>query len=302
VYLTVTCELLAAGLLLAPRTLRIGSALGAALIVTVTVLAAIAVARGRRPTCACFGQRDARLIGAGTFVRNFVLLALAASTLVASAPRFWWEGVATISLTSIAVICAFGLVALVLFWIVAELMRQQGRLLLRIEALERQAANRRDASLTPERLPAPRELPDVLVVDESGLERKVAEMQLPGEPTLLVFTDEDCTTCQTLLPGLLASMGDGSLGVDVALVSRQVVSHSPARVFADPGGAAADAFGIVGVPSAVFVDSAGRMPYAVAAGPPAISALLAACRDHARTPLAAYGPSDPFVAPALSVR
>ena len=48
-----------------------------ALLVAFTVVVAVQVVRGRRVPCACFGQLSRRPVGAGTLVRNLVLVALA---------------------------------------------------------------------------------------------------------------------------------------------------------------------------------------------------------------------------------
>jgi uncharacterized membrane protein YphA (DoxX/SURF4 family) len=49
----------------------------AALLAAFTVLLIMRLAQGRRPPCACFGAWSTRPIGAGSVVRNVVLIALA---------------------------------------------------------------------------------------------------------------------------------------------------------------------------------------------------------------------------------
>jgi uncharacterized membrane protein YphA (DoxX/SURF4 family) len=57
--------------------------LAAALLTAFTVLVAVRLAQGRRPPCACFGRLSTRSIGAGTIVRNVVLIGLAVVAAVA---------------------------------------------------------------------------------------------------------------------------------------------------------------------------------------------------------------------------
>lgn len=53
-----------------------------ALLVAFTVLIGLRLRDGSRPPCACFGSRFDRPLGAGHVVRNLVLLALTAITIV----------------------------------------------------------------------------------------------------------------------------------------------------------------------------------------------------------------------------
>jgi uncharacterized membrane protein YphA (DoxX/SURF4 family) len=76
-------ELALGALLVAGVARRAVSTVAAAVLVAFTVLLVVRLAQGRRPPCACFGARSTRPIGAGSVVRNLVLLALAIVALVA---------------------------------------------------------------------------------------------------------------------------------------------------------------------------------------------------------------------------
>jgi hypothetical protein len=102
----------------------------------------LSLARRRRPDCHCFGQLHSEPVGPATLARNAALAAVAAFVV-------WWGRddlgpsvggwLGTLSAAQVAVLL-LGLVALGLLllegWFLLHLLRQQGRLLLRIEVLE----------------------------------------------------------------------------------------------------------------------------------------------------------------------
>ncbi len=101
----------------------------------------INLARGRAPDCHCFGQLHSAPVGWSTLVRNIALAFLAAFVV--------WNGPAHVGPSTIAWIAdltlpqrlaagsaaALALLAMQGFLLV-QILRQQGRLLLRLEALE----------------------------------------------------------------------------------------------------------------------------------------------------------------------
>ena len=111
------------------------------------------LARGRQPECHCFGQLHSAPAGWPTLLRNLVLAALAGVVVGfgRSAPGpgvFDWM-IALPVAQRIEVVA--GLVAVALLvgagWLLFQVMAQQGRLLLRIEALEAELA---DTGRTPQ--------------------------------------------------------------------------------------------------------------------------------------------------------
>jgi hypothetical protein len=272
----VVAEGAAAALLLAPGTRRIGATLALLVLFVVTVLAAVAVARGRHPHCACFGQRTPAPIGWRVFARNAVVIALA---FVAALPTGEGERVPVGRVAGLGALAALGLLLVIgaafSLWAILRLMSQQGRLLLRIEALERNGSG--GMGELPAVLGVARRAPHFELSDVAG--RRLAFSQLlrdAGRPLLLLFTDDDCETCRELLPSLLAAEHDNTLCVALTVISRQRPATG-SGVLVDADGVVADRFGITGVPSGVLVDSAGLLHYEIAAGPHAITALL---RSH----------------------
>jgi hypothetical protein len=275
----VVAEGAAAALLLAPGTRRIGAALALLLLLAVTVLALVAVATGRHPRCACFGQRTPTPIGWTAFARNAVVIALAS---VAALPP--WEGepapvgrvAGTAALAAVGLLLVIGVAFSV--WAILRLMSQQGRLLLRIEALERPTSG--GVVELPAVLAEARRAPEFELPDIAGRRRVFSQLlHNAGRPLLLLFSDDDCETCRQLLPALVAAEQENTLGVALTVISRQRPARGSADLF-DAAGVVADRYGITGVPSGVLVDPAGLLHYETAAGPQAITALL---RAHGAT-------------------
>ena len=120
-------------------TARAGAALAALLLVAFCAGITRSIARGEAPDCHCFGQLHSSPAGPKTLIRNLILTA-AAAVVIAGGPgtsATAWIGrlsdvgaVALIGAAALAaVLAACGAFAL-------SLLRQHGRLLLRVDALE----------------------------------------------------------------------------------------------------------------------------------------------------------------------
>jgi len=113
----------------------------------------INLARGHRPHCHCFGQLSSSPVGWPTFGRNGVLAAIAGvvvwygpNQVGLSAVR--WLGALTPAQLGGVAVGALGLGLLAAeSWILLHLIRQNGRLLLRMDALEARLAGHGLASL-----------------------------------------------------------------------------------------------------------------------------------------------------------
>jgi len=210
-------ELSVAGLLLFDATAPAG-AIGA-LVLLGGFIAAIAVnlARGRRPDCNCFGQLHSKPVGPATLARNGILallavIVLAADQTIAAARAL--DGLAgldaatALALPALVVsVLAFGIGA----WLALHLLRQQGRVLLRLDRLDGGA----DASVPVEGAPglpvgAPAPAFEVTTADGDAvaLRRLIGD----GRPLVLAFVDPGCAPCRSLLP-LLTERRNGDAPV-----------------------------------------------------------------------------------------
>lgn len=264
----IVAELLLSALLLAPRTRQSG-ALGALLALTVFTLAILwQLQRGRRPVCACFGGISRAAIGGWSVGRN-LLLALAAALLAARPAGASPSAAFAVALPALVALSWAGLSAA---WLLL-LTRQNGRLLLRIEQLERRA----EGSPAPAAPAAPLRVGDVLpplgLSDARG--RALEPPAGRGRPTLLLFLDGGCAHCRPLLARLREGPRlDAALAVISADPALQEQLPAAATLLLDPGWTTMARFSLRGTPAAAVVAADGTLARPAVHGGPAVAALL----------------------------
>lgn len=283
-------ELVLAVLLLSPAY-RVAAGAASLLFLVFAGAVSRTVRRGEHPDCHCFGKLHESQVGWDTVARNVGLAALGAFVAISGArwpqpdPIAWFRDAGP-GATVVAIIGVLLIVAVAAggFLIVA-ILRQNGRLLLRIDELEASMggdAGHDHAELAHAGLPpgseAPRfSLPDVFG-DVITLERLLAEER----PALLLFADPGCGPCELLLPDVAGWQRDQAQLVSVVVVSRgsseenldKVARHGLGTVLLQTGTEVATAYGYVGTPSAVLIDKAGRIASHVVAGADQIRALM----------------------------
>ncbi|HST41251.1 MAG TPA: TlpA disulfide reductase family protein [Conexibacter sp.] len=290
-------ELALAALLLPAATAPLAALAALALLALFTAALVRALHAGRAPACNCFGALSTRPLGRGALVRNGLLGALAAAV---AADGLLADGrapsLAAVSLSGTAVLALAGGAAVALLlsagaWFGFELLRQNGRLLRRIEQLEEIVGARGESAIADGRAaaadaePAPvASVEDLVLAAANGAPVAVGELAQDGRPLLLVFSDPACGPCRALVPDVAAWQREEA-GAKVVLVSRGAASdalahaqeHGVERLLLDPGNAVADALSVIGTPSAVLLDAAGAL-HAPVAGAAAIRELVAAVR------------------------
>jgi thiol-disulfide isomerase/thioredoxin len=256
----------------------------AALVLLVAFMVAIAAAmrRGRAPDCHCFGQLHSAPAGSRTLLRN-ALLAGVAGFIVA---RGWanpgtsatgW--VSRLSATALAGIGVGVVVVAVQAWFSWQLLRQQGRLLARLEVVEARLGNNAGAALGG--LPVGAAAPlFALPAAEGGIIALEGLLGF-GRPVMLVFADPTCGPCAALLPEVSRWQRDREDRVTIAVISRG--SRDPNAISADPpalhvgwqlDSEVAQAYAVPGTPSAVLIGMDGRIAGPLAAGRDAIVRLF----------------------------
>ncbi len=109
----------------------------------------VSLMQGRRPDCHCFGQLHSSPIGWRTLVRNIVLCGIAAGIVWRGRTN---PGASVVNLlqgmngtNSALVVLTIAIAALAVFelWGLIHVLRQNGRLLLRLEAVEAKLSARR---------------------------------------------------------------------------------------------------------------------------------------------------------------
>ncbi|TMD44130.1 MAG: redoxin domain-containing protein [Chloroflexi bacterium] len=255
------------------------------------------LAHGRQPDCHCFGQLHSAPAGWPTFVRNLVLAALAAVVVV-----FGWSSsqlsvvdwLAPLSVSQ-RIEVLVGLLVLVLLlaggWLLVQVLSQQGRLLLRIEALEAelaasgmapQSVANGQAAVPVVGLPVGNLAPGFALPTLADEPITLAALRGLGKPVLLLFSDPGCGPCTALLPEVGRWQREQASRMVVALVSRgtveanrpKVTEYGLTHVLLQHDREVAQAYQAAGTPSAVLIRRDGTIGSPLAQGADAIRALV----------------------------
>jgi peroxiredoxin len=290
---------LAVALALVPPLTAWWGALGAlALLLLFVVGIGYNLARGQHPDCHCFGQLHSAPAGWPTLLRNLLLAALAG--LVVGFGRgtpgpglFDW--LTTLPVTQRIEVLAGIVVLAVLIgegWVLVQVMAQQGRLLLRIEALE---AERAGTGMAPQSAPTGNPAPAAMGLPVgtpapaftlptlSGETIGLQALRALGKPVVLLFSDPGCGPCNALLPEIGGWQCEYASKVVVALISRgtveanrsKVTEHGLRHVLLQQDREVATAYQAYGTPSAVLVRRDGTIGSPLAQGADAIRTLMA---------------------------
>jgi methylamine dehydrogenase accessory protein MauD len=266
----------------------------AALLLLLLFIAGISInlSFGRRPPCHCFGQLHSEPAGPWTLMRN-VALAAAAAFLAWQAERataadfLGWIGALTAPQMLFA---AAGLLLFVtlgtivaLLW---QIVMQQGRMLLRFDALEaRLIGGQAPAPApTPARgLAVGARAPDFRLGDLSGKAVTLRDVLAPSRPALLVFTNPHCGPCQALLPDISRWQRELTGRLAVVLVSEgsaednrvKAAAHGVSEILLQRKREVAESYQAWGTPAALLVRPDGSVGSALVSGVDAIRSLVA---------------------------
>ena len=252
------------------------------------------LAQGRHPDCHCFGQLQTAPAGWSALLRNVGLAAIAGLVAglgrrVTSPGAFGWF---TALPAAGRVAVAGGVVVAALMagggWVLVQVMAQQGRLLLRIEALE--AGPALAAGVAADAgpglaagVPAPGFILPGLAGEVTGLET----LRALGKPVMLVFSAPGCGPCAALLPEIGRWQREHVAMVTIALISggpadavrAKAGEHQLRHVLVQRDQEVAQAYEAHGTPSAVLIGRDGTVASSLAQGADAIRALLASTAD-----------------------
>jgi protein-disulfide isomerase/uncharacterized membrane protein YphA (DoxX/SURF4 family) len=262
------------GCLLLPAVTARWAAVGALALVAVFTTGVVnALLRGREPECHCFGQLHSTRVGPATLMRNAALALIAGFVVVGDPLR----GPRVVELAALAATTILAAAC----WFTFHLLRQYGRVLLRLDALERQLAAR-DPAPAPLGLPVGLPAPRFAASDLSGNPVGLGDLLAPGFDVMLVFTDPGCAPCNALLPEIAEwqRVHDGELTVvpvshgDIADNRAASTEHAVQRMLLERDREVADAFLADASPSALLISRDGIVATPVAQGAAAIRALL----------------------------
>ena len=264
------------------------------------------LARGRRPDCHCFGQIHSSPAGWATLARNGAFAAVAAFLVwrglegEAGPSVVGWIGALS---TAGLLMLAGGTVVLVVLavqWLfLYGLLRQNGRLLARLGAVEERLAA---AGLAPSEngahstagLPVGSPAPAFALEDLDGEEVTLDGLRGRGKPVMLMFTDPSCEPCMELLPDVGRWQQQYAGKLTIALVGRgtaaenrtEASEHGVENVLLQEDWEVADAYEVDATPGAVVVSPDGIIGSPVAQGPDEVETLVArAVGPRAQLPL-----------------
>jgi peroxiredoxin len=288
-------EFAAALLLMFRQTAWRGSLAASALLLIFTVAISYNLWQGRRPDCNCFGQLHSTPIGWSTLARNGVLMLLAGVILWRGPDQPGLNPVAFFADLSIGSFLAilFGLLVAVAIavqsWFMLSLLRQNGRLLLRVEALEAQLGSGGSQ-------PAPRAgraaLPGLAVglpaptfslLGLDGKEWTLGDFLEPGKQVLLLFTDPGCGPCTALMSRVGVWQREHAADLSIVLASRGTPDknlalqrqHGLTNLLLQNDREVSMLYEAYGTPSAVLIRPDGTIGSPLAGGADAIASLVA---------------------------
>lgn len=288
---------LAVALALLPTALaHVGSIAACALLAAFTAAIGVNLAQGRKPECRCFGQLAAAPIGAKTLLRNIVLLGVAAFTSLAvpeqsDALALGWVGS---NLGWVALGTVLLGVLLTQSFLMLQILRQQGRMLLRIESLagagEGFGIDASPGEIAQSGLPAGVPAPAFTLAALDGATASLADLLGAGNRVALFFAHPACGPCAALLPEIAAWQRDLVDQLTAVVVSeggldenrRLFAEHGMRNVLLQVDHNVSNAYQTAGTPAAVIIESDGTIGSGVASGANEIRELIAAAAPAPR--------------------
>ncbi len=286
-------ELVAAALLVPSVTAPVGAALAAVLLLAFCAGITRSMVRGEAPDCHCFGQLHSSPAGPRTLIRNVALLAIAVLLLAAGPGTSATEWIAGLSGTAAVALVAGVVLAAVLAASAAfalSLLRQHGRLLLRVDALEQALEdNGIVVAETDDAVPAPTgglapgsPAPDFQLLDVRRRKVTLEGLSDHRRPVLLMFTDPGCGPCSAMMPQVADWQREHADELRIALISRgdhdanaaHAREHGLDDILIQHDREVSERYLVNGTPSAVLIAPDGTIDSPLYEGADAIEALV----------------------------
>jgi peroxiredoxin/uncharacterized membrane protein YphA (DoxX/SURF4 family) len=280
------CELACAVALIPAASAWWGATAALAMLAVFIAAIVFNLARGRTPDCHCFGKLHSEPVGWTTVARNMLLAGLA-GVVVWRGPRntgpgvvAWLASLSGSELMLLGLTLGFAGLAAFELLMVYQLLAQNGRIMLRVEALESKLGGREEPP--PQTgLAVNSEAPAFSLSGLDGIPVTLDALRGLGKPVLLFFSEPGCQACEELLPDvgrwqrvhgdrlLVVPIGRGDLKLNRA----KSIRHGLDNVLVQVDREVAEAYQVQATPSAVLVKD-GFIASPVAAGAKAIRALV----------------------------
>ena len=199
--------------------------------------------QGNKPDCHCFGQLHSRPIGIATVIRTCALGGVAAFLMAAgrhrpvlsllSIPRYI-SGIQFGAFLAVVLVAVIGQGVLLLL-----VLRQHGKLLLRIEALESRSHNSSAVALRMEAQPSGEiakglavgsPAPNFQLAESSGEAITLEVLCSWNKPIILIFSDPKCGPCNELLPKVSLWQERYSEALTLVVISRGTLESNCSHV------------------------------------------------------------------------
>jgi thiol-disulfide isomerase/thioredoxin len=252
------------------------------------------LAAGRTPDCHCFGQLHSAPAGWLTLVRNAVLAAIAGFVVLEGRDNpgmsiaGWY-----CDLTTAQRVGTFGgIVTLILLategMLLFQILRQQGRILLRIDSLQESLTSgvRLSTSNAPVAsaggLSIGTRAPGFGLGGLRGETITLAGLIAVGKPVLLLFTNPNCGPCQAIMPDIARWQRDHVSTLTIAVVTEGTAEENRAKfavygidqVLLQQKREVAEMYQAWGTPAAALIRADGTIGSALAQGAASISRLV----------------------------
>ncbi len=246
------------------------------------------LARGRTPDCHCFGQIHSSPAGWPTLIRNLLLVVIAGFVVGfgrtnAGLDFLGWFASLAVAQRIELVVGAIVVALLALeSWVLFQTMKQQGRLLLRLEALEARFAGSAGGD-TFRGLPVGSQAPAFSLSDLHAEVLTLDALRAPGKPVVLIFSDPGCGPCTALLPEVGRWQRDYADKLTLAVISRGSPQDNRAKaaesditqVLLQQDREVAESYQVAGTPGAVLIRTDGTIAAPLAEGAVDIRGLVA---------------------------
>ena len=292
-YLLPVAELTVAVLLLPVVSAWWGALGSLSLLALFTTAISINLARGRQPECHCFGQLQSKPISAKTIIRNVLLMGIAIFILLQGRSNpgpgvtYWLRNLTSFEIA--AILAGIVLIGFLAFqaWMLLHLFRQNGRLMLRMDALEGSMSGTPMPSSPA--LPAHHngpalgsKAPTFELPNLAGKKLSLERLLKNGKPLMLIFSDPGCGPCNALLPNIADWQKTHSEKLSIALITRGTVDENQSKisefgldnVLLQIDREVASSYEAHGTPMAVVLNPDGTIGSSVVGGSDAITALL----------------------------
>jgi hypothetical protein len=292
-FLLPIAELIVAAALVPAKLAWYGACAAFGLLIIFILAAALAMWRGRKPDCNCFGQLYSTPVGLSTIIRNAVLAAFALLVVAAgrlnSGPELWtWLGSLQGNQRKSAIVG--GCILFVCFLFIVDRARAGSSEPESMSPDKEPPASQSDEP-SPGRLPAAAGIglpmgtaaPDFELPSLGGEIHSLQSLRNGGRKVLLIFSSPYCDPCAALVPDLIRWMREENLP-HIILISRGSAKDNLAklkglessRVLLQRGFEVSDAYDSISTPTGVLVGGDGLIQSGLAVGRDAIRELIRA--------------------------